>query len=441
MKQTILLFSLLVVMTSTAQKMSVSEFKIDDSDLTAITTGTIVLDQNGEKCALIKVEVTEFGFLFDVGSLGVVKTEQHAGEVWVYVPEGVKRISINHPKWGKVRDYDLGMSLKRGRTYILSLSIEKTSTDVGGLGTIEVKSQPVGSEVFIDDISVGKTPLTFSKLIPGKHKIAIKHEGYYDYESSINITEGKVTAIDENLAKSCDIFRTDDRITISTRGVTFNMIKIKGGTFLMGGNPQQRRPIPAELPAHRVTLSDYYIGETEVTNALWSTVMGSNPSDISIAGDNLPVNDVSWEDCQRFITRLSSLTGLNFFLPTEAQWEYAARGGGASRGYEYSGSNKAKDVGWYKDNHKTRSRVASLKPNELGVYDMSGGVWEWCSDWYAPYKAEAQDNPKGPAVGTHKVFRGGCYINKEQELRVANRGSGIPSLAANALGLRVVLIE
>ena len=435
---TLLLFTSLV---ATAQTMSVVEFKPDESDLTANTAGTIVLDQNGDKCALIKIETTEFGFSFDAGSLGVVKTEQHTGEVWLYVPEGVKRLSISHPKLEKIRDYDLGMSLKKARTYIMKLHVLKPATDFGGMGTVDVKSTPAGAEVFIDNISVGKTPMSFSKLIPGKHQVNIKHEGYYDFESSVDISDDKVSIIDEVLAKSCDIERENNKVTITTKGVSFNLIKVEGGTFQMGGTSEQGKGKTDEFPVHRVTLSDYYIGETEVTNELWSLIMGTNPS-INFSQPTQPVNNVTWYDCQKFVNRLSALTGLHFALPTESQWEFAARGGNKSRGYTYSGSNKIKEVGWFKGNSGgTLKTVKQLKPNELGIYDMSGNAYEWCSDWYGLYKNTDVFDPKGPESGIYKVNRGASAGEKDALTRTACRFNDSPNSKFQAMGLRLVLLE
>lgn len=432
---------MLTSLVTAAQTMSVVEFVSDESDLTANTAGTIVLDQNGDKCALIKIETTEFGFSFDVGSLGVVKTEQHAGEVWLYVPEGVKRLSISHPKFEKIRDYDLGMSVKKARTYIMKLHVLKPTTDVGGMGTIDVKTNPIGAEVFIDNISVGKTPMSFSKLIPGRHIVTIKHEGFYDYESTVEVAADKISVIDEVLAKSCDIDRSHNKITITTKGVSFNLIKVEGGSFQMGATPDQGKGKTDEFPVHRVTLSDYYIGETEVTNELWSIIMCTTPS-LYFSQPTQPVNNVTWYDCQRFVNRLSSLTGLHFALPTEAQWEFAARGGNKSKGYTYSGSNKIKEVGWVKSNSGALSKaVKQLKPNELGLYDMSGNAYEWCSDWYGLYKNEEVTDPNGIETGKEKVVRGASSGNKDVQARVAFRDSYNPNSKSIVIGLRLVLLE
>ena len=225
--------------------------------------------------------------------------------------------------------------------------------------------------------------------------------------------------------------------TFTVNGVKFTMVPVEGGTFTMGATSEQGSDANEdEKPAHEVTLSDYYIGQTEVTQALWKAVMGSNPSDSK--GDNLPVEQVSWDDCQVFIQNLNQLTGKQFRLPTEAEWEYAARGGRKSRGYKYAGGNNIGLVAWCGDNSGNRTHtVATKQANELGVYDMSGNVWEWCSDWYDGYQSSSQSDPQRPSLGSCRVNRGGsCYCNAG-DCRVSDRFFGIPDFRYNDLGLRL----
>jgi hypothetical protein len=167
------------------------------------------------------------------------------------------------------------------------------------------------------------------------------------------------------------------------------MVKVKGGMFTMGAADGDTEARPDERPSRRVMVSDYYIGETEVTQELWEAVMGEQPS--AFSGNKKPVERVSWEDCKEFIRRLNSITGEQFRLPTEAEWEFAARGGNKSNGYLYAGSNNINEVGWWgfekggNNVNYTTQPVAQLAPNELGLYDMSGNVFEWCNDWYSGY--------------------------------------------------------
>ena len=216
----------------------------------------------------------------------------------------------------------------------------------------------------------------------------------------------------------------------TVNGVSFKMIAVKGGTFQMGSDDGYNA-------VHQVTLSDYYIGETEVTQELWNAVMGSNPS-YFYGNMQRPVETVSWNDCHTFISRLNELTGETFRLPTEAQWEYAARGGYKSKGYTYSGSNAIDDVAWHWYNSdRTTHPVKTKAPNELGIYDMSGNVWEWCSDWYGDYSSAAQTDPTGPATGSSRVRRGGSWYYGAPHCRVADRNFNAPANGYNYLGLRL----
>ena len=233
----------------------------------------------------------------------------------------------------------------------------------------------------------------------------------------------------------------DSNQTFTVNGVSFNMIAVEGGTFTMGATAEQASDAYSdEKPTHQVTLSSYYIGKTEVTQELWQAVMGSNPSGFS--GANLPVEKVSWEDCQIFIAILNELTGKYFRLPTEAEWEYAARGGSKSQGYKYSGSNTVDDVAWYPSNSSSKTHpVATKAPNELGIYDMSGNVLEWCSDWYSSsyYSSSSQYNPTGPASGSRRVYRGGSWGSSARLCRVSYRDYNGPSYRFYNLGLRLAL--
>ena len=231
-----------------------------------------------------------------------------------------------------------------------------------------------------------------------------------------------------------------DENTFTVNGVKFRMRPVEGGTFTMGATAEQGSDAyDWEKPAHKVTLSSFSIGQTEVTQALWQAVMGSNPSDF-LGNLQRPVEQVSWNDCQAFITKLNQLTGRNFRLPTEAEWEYAARGGNKSKGYKYAGSNTIGDVAWYDDNSDTQSHpVASKAPNELMLYDMSGNIREWCQDWYDWYDSAAQTNPTGPSWGMYRVIRGGCWGLYAEECRVAYRTSVWPEYNDWTIGFRLAL--
>ena len=232
-----------------------------------------------------------------------------------------------------------------------------------------------------------------------------------------------------------------DMFTITVKGVSYQMIAVESGTFTMGATAEQGSDAYSnETPTHQVTLSSYYIGKFEVTQELWQAVMGSNPSNNK--GSKKPVEQVSWNDCQEFIIKLNSLTCQDFRLPTEAEWEYAARGGNKSMGYKYSGSNNIDDVAWYSNNsNSTTHDVGQKAPNELGLYDMSGNVSEWCSNWYDIYSSNAQTNPTGSTKGSYRVFRGGSYLKEARNCRLSNRNSSIPDGSSTYLGMRLVLSE
>jgi formylglycine-generating enzyme required for sulfatase activity len=221
--------------------------------------------------------------------------------------------------------------------------------------------------------------------------------------------------------------------------VAISMVFVQGGTFTMGCTSEQGSDCyDDENPAHRVTVSSFNIGKYEVTQAQWKAVMGSNPSNFK--GDNLPVERVSWNEVQEFIRKLNAKTGKKYRLPTEAEWEYAARGGNKSKGYKYSGSSNINDVAWFDGNSgSTRHTVGTKLPNELGIYDMSGNVYEWCSDWKGDYSASAQQDPTGVSSGSNRVNRGGSWCSGAQFCRVAYRYSYSPGYSSNNLGFRLVL--
>ena len=226
---------------------------------------------------------------------------------------------------------------------------------------------------------------------------------------------------------------------LRVKGVEYPMVYVSGGSFYMGATSEQGADAYSdEKPVHRVTLSGYSIGKYEVTQELWEAVMGNNPSHFK--GARRPVENVSWDDCQDFIRKLNSLTGQNFRLPTEAEWEFAARGGNNSRGYKYSGSNTIGNVAWYADNIGSQTHdVGGKSPNELGIYDMSGNVCEWCYDRKGDYNSSSQTNPKGPGSGSIRVYRGGGWRSSARNCRVSNRSCSLSVSSSNSMGFRLCL--
>lgn len=590
-----LLFSL-ATLVAMAQSMSVASFRYDEKDLTANSAGTMKYDQNGDKCALIRIQTTEKGFAFDVGVLGVTDVDdKHVGEVWVYVPRGVKMITIRHAQLGTLERYAFPVSIQEGRTYVMHLTTAKVTTiveqddgltyftlsvvpsnavvmvdnelkslDADGslilrlprgehsysiqapgytsqsssftlgvekvtksiqlesvmasitlscgtpgaslyvndqlrsstsqwtgtlnagsylvearkegyysakqtvtlaqkenksvnipaltarVGNIDVSYKPVNCEVWVDGKKLGTSPDVFKGVMVGSRKVTLKKEGYVDKVVTAEVKEGETTVISGALEKiASDVVVAGSGVSNGTstsvggtlefnvNGVKFVMVPVPGGTFTMGATAEQDRYAASDEKPHSVTLSSYYMGQTEVTQDLWTAVMGSNPSNFK--GTNLPVEQVTWIDCQTFITKLNSVTGKRFRLPTEAEWEYAARGGNKSRGYKYSGSNDVGSVAWYVVNSREKTHpVATKSPNELGIYDMSGNVYEWCQDWYGSYSSSAQTNPEGAASGSYRVFRGGSWGRYAEFCRSSHRNSHAPSYRSIFLGLRLV---
>ena len=249
-----------------------------------------------------------------------------------------------------------------------------------------------------------------------------------------------VDGISESVSMDSDILEYE------VENVSFKMILVEHGSFTMGATSEQEDPYDDEKPAHKVTLTkDYYMGETQVTQALWNAVMGDNPS--RFKGKKRPVECVSWDDCQKFIKELnrklcSQLHGKSFRLPTEAEWEFAARGGNKSCGYQFSGSDDLDEVACYSGNSNDETcDVASFGSNELGLYDMSGNVCEWCYDWYGSYNRSAQTDPKGPSSGYSHVIRGGSWYNDVRGCRLSYRRDLSPDCSNDFFALRLALSE
>lgn len=437
-----------------AQNISVIDFRLDEMDLTANQQGTTVLDQNGEKCALIKVKTTQTGFSFDAGSLGISKTLQKTAEIWVYVPHGVRKLSISHQKFGSL-DYALPMTTQKAKTYIMELKAEKPLPVNNQRLTI--KCMPKNAVVMIDGAmadmqnGIGEMVLTL-----GAHKYVAMANGYYQGEGTVEVKVDSPARLSIELEAKEPVLKNSASTgtptpqsqvsnfnaevqTFNVNGVTFNMMPVEGGTFIMGATPEMRKPFKDELPAHEVTLSSYYMGETEVTQALWLAVMGNNPS--KYEGAENPVEKVSWNDCQTFILMLNQATGKKFRLPTEAEWEFAARGGNKSRHTQYSGSDNIDEVAWYAKSKSNTHPVKQKKANELGIYDMTGSVWEWCQDWKGSYSSSPQTNPTGPSSGSFRVCRGGSWYYNARICRSSFRNINTPDRRYNDLGLRLALSE
>ncbi len=329
-------------------------------------------------------------------------------------------------------------------------------------GYLSVNYKPFGSDVYVDGKKLGQSPRVFNGLLVGSHQVEVRKDGYVTDRKTVSISEGQTASIVGTLASnalassfsssntsgylstSSSMASVSKTISIPVKdGISIEMVKVEAGTFMMGATSEMEEPYSHEKPVHQVTLTnDYYMGKYEITQALWQAVMGSNPS--YFKGDNLPVEQVSWNDCQEFISKLNSITGRKFRLPTEAEWEYAARGGKKSRGNQYSGSSNISDVAWYYGYFGTKTHpVGTKQANELGIYDMAGNVLEWCEDWYGSYVSSSQMNPTGATSGSYRVARGGSWLSNARNCRSSCRFNLnlTPDLRSRVLGVRLVLSE
>ena len=384
-----LILSLLLSFGASAQKLSVESFSLAASDISAQTQPR--KDLNDAPCALVKVQFV--GDILNVKGNVILPLLKEDYETWVYLTHGSRQMQVTAknylPLMIKFADYGVG-SVEKNRTYVLVLN----------------------------QMGMSSNPADVSTTV-----------------STVSVSPVQVPAVPSNTI-------SDDAITIPVKdGICIEMVKVEGGTFMMGATSEMKNPNSNEKPVHQVTLTnDYYMGKYEVTQALWQAVMGSNPSEYK--GDNLPVETVSWNDCQKFISKLNSLTGRMFRLPTEAEWEYAARGGKESRGYQYSGSSNISDVAWYDENSGSKTHpVGTKQANELGIYDMTGNVWEWCSDWYSSYSSSSQTNPTGSDSGSARVSRGGGWNCNASYCRLSVRFYYTPDFRLDILGLRLALSE
>ena len=357
---------------------------------------------------------------------------------------------------GEVSDITSSSAVISG--YVENLGTEESGVNVGVLystdSTLEINS---GTFVSSGNNTNGKYTITLTGLAA---------ETTYYYRSCV-VVGGDVYYGNVMSFTTKERAEVGNSVSFTIKGTTFSMLPVEGGSFVMGATSEQGSDADDdEYPLHQVTLSDYYIGQYEVTQGLWETVMSytgecadgssiiayawgiwlgdNDPSSTYGLGANYPAYYVSYEDIvDIFIPRLNQITGRTFRLPTEAEWEYAARGGNKSKGYKYSGSNTIDDVAWYSSNSSSKTHEVGTKaPNELGIYDMSGNVYEWCSDWYGSYSTSAQVDPTGPSTGSNRVLRGGGRNSSARYCRVSYRSSYTPSPRNydSSSGFRLVLV-
>jgi formylglycine-generating enzyme required for sulfatase activity len=350
----------------------------------------------------------------------------------VKLPPQLVRVKVTMPK---AEPLEQQVVLKRNdritldmfptvQTATLQIAVTPFDANIELTGDAGEKYTAKGMKVF-EDIPVGTYTI---KVTAGGHQTA---------QETITLRQGSRETRSIRLSESAPAAATTD--------YGIEMVFVKGGTFTMGCTAEQGSDCYSdENPAHQVTVSDFYMGKYEVTQKQWRAVMGSDPPELRFKGcDDCPVERVSWNDIQEFIKKLNQKTGKKYRLPTEAEWEYAARGGVETHGRaseKYAGSNNIDDVAWYSENSNSKTHAVGQKqPNELGLYDMSGNVWEWCADWYDEgyYKNSPQNNPQGPASGSSRVMRGGSWNDYPQHCRVANRYGYSPGLRSSDIGFRL----
>ncbi len=404
-KRFLLLFLTLVLSTPLFAQLEVKEGSFKKVEGFVNINTDKMYDDNDKPYAVLKVRTEnindkqrrEMNFGGDAQTF--FEVEYKDGEVWLYISYYATFIKFSHPDLSSTEFwFPFDMEPKKG--YELTL-LNKLPVDEALLNRIE----------------------RLESVYKGTRSDSQGQDNYL-----VN-THGKNNVVQEGFHNK----------TIMVNGCAIDLIAITGGTFDMGCASYQNGDCDKdEKPVHEVYLNNFYIGKYEVTQDLWISVMGANPS--YNVGSGYPVENVSWDDCQNFILSLNRLTGLHFRLPTEAEWEYAAKGGNKSKGWIYSGSNKIDDVAWYSNNNNGGTNmVGRKKPNELDIYDMSGNVWEWCQDWKENYSKNAVKNPQGPMKGVCRVIRGGGWNNISKNCRVSDRNAKIPTSRRDDYGLRLVL--
>lgn len=462
---------LLIVGRVEGQDLAVKYFTLVPSDLSVQIQPH--KDLNGKNCALVKVGIGLQGVQFEGNIMGEIANK--VDEYWVYMPQGSRMLKVKHPNYSPimVTFANFGIEkLESNRTYQLTMNVSSIN-QTGQQQTLTIKYSPSTAMVLIDSKLIkGSNGIVKATLPIGQHSYMVVCDGYESEEGTVKLKDsspsslqvalnkeipstGKnestftkeeqqtaqpdVTSLGESTSSIQNISYqinpttssfTEERITIPVKeGVYIEMVKVEKGTISFGKGIKGITKFVASVP------NDYYIGKYEVTQALWLAVIGNNPS--KNKGDNLPVEKVTWTECQDFIKKLNELTGKNFRLPTALEWVYAARGGSKSSGYKYSGSNKLSKVAWFDSNSKDKTHPVGTKmPNELGLYDMSGNVWEWCQDLGKSTKKSSKS-----LHGASRILCGGSWSDNAKyctSLYLDEKPEGFYSIYT---GMRLALSE
>ena len=401
-----------------AQELKVIDFHADMTMTDAVKFPK--KDANGVNCGLIRMGLVIPDAQFEGD---IIESEYKDGEWWIYMMKGANWITVKTKRYLPLR-YEFE-SIQSNVTYVMNVERPQMAYD-GPTGTVKISCNIKDADVYIDGEKMSSvTPYEY-KGPEGQHEVEIRANGYNNERATITIQLNKKLNHQVTLRPAG---------SFQWEGVSYEMVKVAGGSFVMGSGakPEDKTyPLNTAQPQHEVVLRPYSIGKTEVTQALWEKVMGSNPS--LVVGANLPVNNVTYEDCLEFIARLNKLSGQHFRLPTEAEWEYAAREGGKVKPDECSGgaASKVAQTG-------AIAPVGEKKANALGIFDMSGNVAEWCSDWWGGYPAGKVVSPQGPDNGVQRVVRGGGAATNEWYLLATSRAHAAPGESSASIGLRLAM--
>lgn len=477
MKRYLIVFIVIFFIVSSAfsQELAVKTFRVITSDLSAQTQSR--KDLNDKNCALIKVGIGLQNVQFEGNIVG--KVVNKVGEYWVYMPQGSRMLKVKHSNYPPIMvtfaDYGIE-KLESNRTYQLTMNVSSIN-QTGQQQTLTIKYSPSSAMVLIDSKLVkGSNGIVKTVLPIGQHSYMVVSDGYESEEGTVKLkstapsnlqialskatlpimedeivatnkkqqtNELEVTTLRESVTSMANVSRTENIVKPSLKGnlvtipvkegIYIEMVKVEKGSMTMTYGSGLTKLLVGKLKAS--IAQDYYVGKYEVTQALWQAVMGNNPS--KNKGDNLPVEKVTWNECQDFIKELNKLTGKNFRLPTALEWFYAARGGNRSHGYKYSGSNKLSEVAWFDSNSKDKTHPVGTKmPNELGLYDMSGNVWEWCQDLGKSTKKSSKS-----LHGASRILCGGSWSDNAKyctSLYLDEKPEGFYSIYT---GMRLALSE